>query len=215
MIVGYPQKAGHDATAAIGSSTYPMYTQNDGAWVKNAAEETQMVETMRRGSDLVVKSEIRARHQDHGYLFAQGDGAGARQGCRGVQVNIRVADARASSVAKPSASNMGSPRGGGLTTRSRLLGGSADGGDRVRLRSSVLPGAGRHVFEVLGRLAGGLGRENRDHVAPGRSAPDRNGDRRVGDQRKARQAEQPSNQTQNHGATVPNPADSNEFSAET
>ena len=57
MIVGYPQKAGHDATAAIGSSTYPMYTQNDGAWVKNAAEETQMVETMRRGSDLVVKSE--------------------------------------------------------------------------------------------------------------------------------------------------------------
>ncbi|MGB8108896.1 MAG: invasion associated locus B family protein, partial [Pseudolabrys sp.] len=57
VIVGYPQKAGHDATAAIGSSTYPMYTQNDGAWVKNAAEETQMVETMRRGSDLVVKSE--------------------------------------------------------------------------------------------------------------------------------------------------------------
>lgn len=56
VIVGYPQKAGHDATAAIGSSTYPMYTQNDGAWVKNAAEETQMVETMRRGSDLVVKS---------------------------------------------------------------------------------------------------------------------------------------------------------------
>ena len=57
VIVGYLQKAGHDATAAIGSSTYPMYTQNDGAWVKNAAEETQMVETMRRGSDLVVKSE--------------------------------------------------------------------------------------------------------------------------------------------------------------
>ena len=57
VIVGYPQKAGHDATAAIDSSTYPMYTQNDGAWVKNAAEETQMVETMRRGSDLVVKSE--------------------------------------------------------------------------------------------------------------------------------------------------------------
>ena len=105
VIVGYPQKAGHDATAAIGSSTYPMYTQNDGAWVKNAAEETQMVETMRRGSDLVVKSEFRARHQDHGYLFAQGDGAGARQGCRGVQVNIRVADARASSVAKPSDSD--------------------------------------------------------------------------------------------------------------
>ncbi|MGB8896445.1 MAG: invasion associated locus B family protein [Pseudolabrys sp.] len=57
VIVGYPQRPGHDATAAIGSATYSMYTQNDGAWVKNAAEETQMVETMRKGSDLVVKSE--------------------------------------------------------------------------------------------------------------------------------------------------------------
>ncbi len=33
-----------------------MYTQNDGAWVKNAAEEAQMVEAMRKGADLVVKS---------------------------------------------------------------------------------------------------------------------------------------------------------------
>lgn len=57
VIVGYPQKPGHDATAAIGSATYSMYTQNDGAWVKNAAEEAQIVETMRKGSDLVVKSE--------------------------------------------------------------------------------------------------------------------------------------------------------------
>jgi invasion protein IalB len=57
VIVGYPQKPGQDASAAIGSSTYSMYTQNDGAWVKNAAEEAQMVEIMRKGSDLVVKSE--------------------------------------------------------------------------------------------------------------------------------------------------------------
>ena len=57
MIVGYPQKPGVDATATIGSATYVMYTQNDGAWVKNAAEEAQMVETMRKGADLVVKSE--------------------------------------------------------------------------------------------------------------------------------------------------------------
>ena len=57
VIVGYPQKPGQDAAAAIGSATYAMYTQNDGAWVKNAAEEAQMVETMRKGADLVVKSE--------------------------------------------------------------------------------------------------------------------------------------------------------------
>ena len=57
MIVGYPQKPGVDATATIGSASYVMYTQNDGAWVKNAAEEAQMVGTMRKGSELVVKSE--------------------------------------------------------------------------------------------------------------------------------------------------------------
>jgi invasion protein IalB len=56
VIVGYPQKPGADATAAVGTTNYVMYTQNDGAWVKNAAEEAQMVETMRKGSDLVIKS---------------------------------------------------------------------------------------------------------------------------------------------------------------
>ena len=56
-IVGYPQKPGAEATAAIGPSTFAMYTQGDGAWVKNAAEEGQLVEAMRRGADLVIKSE--------------------------------------------------------------------------------------------------------------------------------------------------------------
>jgi invasion protein IalB len=56
MIVGYPQKPGVDATTTIGSASYAMYTQNDGAWVKNAAEEAQMVEAMRKGADMVVKS---------------------------------------------------------------------------------------------------------------------------------------------------------------
>jgi invasion protein IalB len=57
IIVGYPQKPAQDAAAAVGTASYAMYTQNDGAWVKNAAEEAQMVETMRKGADLVVKSE--------------------------------------------------------------------------------------------------------------------------------------------------------------
>jgi invasion protein IalB len=57
VLVGYPQKAGVDASASIdGSSNYVMYTQNDGAWVKNAAEESQMVDAMRKGTEFVVKS---------------------------------------------------------------------------------------------------------------------------------------------------------------
>jgi invasion protein IalB len=56
VIVGYTQKASVDATATVGTTNYAMYTQNDGAWVKNAAEEAQMVDTMKKGTDLVVKS---------------------------------------------------------------------------------------------------------------------------------------------------------------
>jgi hypothetical protein len=56
MIVGYPQKTGTDAAATIGAANYVMYIQNDGAWIKNAAEEAQMVGAMRKGGDLVVKS---------------------------------------------------------------------------------------------------------------------------------------------------------------
>jgi glucose/arabinose dehydrogenase len=55
-IVGYPQRSSADATASIGPANYAMYTQNDGAWIKNAAEEAQMVDTMRKGTDLVIKS---------------------------------------------------------------------------------------------------------------------------------------------------------------
>jgi invasion protein IalB len=56
IIVGYPQKSGVDASATIGTASYVMYTQNDGAWVKNAAEEAQMVDAMRKGADMVIKS---------------------------------------------------------------------------------------------------------------------------------------------------------------
>ena len=56
VIVGYPQKSGVDASATIGTATFVLYTQNDGAWVKNAAEEAQMIEAMRKGSELVIKS---------------------------------------------------------------------------------------------------------------------------------------------------------------
>jgi hypothetical protein len=34
-----------------------MYTQNDGAWIKNVADEPKLVEAMRKGSEMVVKGE--------------------------------------------------------------------------------------------------------------------------------------------------------------
>jgi invasion protein IalB len=55
IIVGYPLNPKVDATAQIGSSTFVMFGQNDGAWIKNAAEEPQLVDAMRKGAELVVK----------------------------------------------------------------------------------------------------------------------------------------------------------------
>jgi hypothetical protein len=55
VIIGYPFKPSSDATAEIGSDKFAMYTLNDGAWIKNVAEEVRMVDAMRKGSDLTVK----------------------------------------------------------------------------------------------------------------------------------------------------------------
>ena len=55
VIIGYPFKTSSDATAEIGGAKFAMYTQNDGAWIKNMAEEARMVDAMRKGADLVVK----------------------------------------------------------------------------------------------------------------------------------------------------------------
>jgi hypothetical protein len=55
IIVGYPFKPGTEASAAVGSTSYALYTQQDGAWIKNAAEEAQMVDAMRAGQSAVIK----------------------------------------------------------------------------------------------------------------------------------------------------------------
>ena len=57
VIIGYPFKPGFEASVDIGSAKYAMFTQADGAWVKNPAEEARMVDAMRKGSDLVVSGE--------------------------------------------------------------------------------------------------------------------------------------------------------------
>jgi Invasion associated locus B (IalB) protein len=55
VIVGYPFKTSSEASAEVGSTTFALYTQGDGAWIKNAAEEAHMVDAMRQGDQAVVK----------------------------------------------------------------------------------------------------------------------------------------------------------------
>jgi invasion protein IalB len=56
LVTGYALKPNTEAAVAVGTANFAMYTQNDGAWVKNAAEETRLVDTMRKGADAVVKA---------------------------------------------------------------------------------------------------------------------------------------------------------------
>jgi hypothetical protein len=57
IVVGYPFKPGSEATADLGSAKYAMYTQADGAWIKNAAEEARMVDAMRKAGEMIVSGE--------------------------------------------------------------------------------------------------------------------------------------------------------------
>jgi len=54
IVIGYPFKPGSEASAQIGSSTFALYTQLDGAWIKNAADEAQMVDALRSGDTAVI-----------------------------------------------------------------------------------------------------------------------------------------------------------------
>jgi invasion protein IalB len=56
LVTGYAFKPNSEATMTIANGGFPMYTQNDGAWVKNAAEETRLVDSMRKAPDAVIKA---------------------------------------------------------------------------------------------------------------------------------------------------------------
>ena len=56
LVTGYQLKGNTEATVTVGSANFAMYTQNEGAWVKNAAEESQLVDALRKGQDVVIKA---------------------------------------------------------------------------------------------------------------------------------------------------------------
>ena len=55
IMIGYALKPGSESSLEVGGASYAMYTQGDGLWIKNAAEEERMVEAMRKAADVTVK----------------------------------------------------------------------------------------------------------------------------------------------------------------
>ncbi|MDQ0349919.1 invasion associated locus B family protein [Ancylobacter vacuolatus] len=56
VVMGFALKEGTDATLTIGPANFDLYTRGTGAWVRNVAEEARLVDALRKGKDVVVKS---------------------------------------------------------------------------------------------------------------------------------------------------------------
>ncbi len=55
IVIGYPFKPNSEATAEVGATSFALYTQQDGAWIKNVSEEAHLVDALRGGQSAVVK----------------------------------------------------------------------------------------------------------------------------------------------------------------
>lgn len=56
ITMGFPLKDGSEAKLTIGPQVFQLYTKEQGAWVRNVAEEGKLVDAMRKGRDLTVAS---------------------------------------------------------------------------------------------------------------------------------------------------------------
>jgi invasion protein IalB len=54
--MGFPLKEGSDAKLTVGTTAFQLYTKDQGAWVRNVADEGKLVDAMRKGRDVTVVS---------------------------------------------------------------------------------------------------------------------------------------------------------------
>jgi hypothetical protein len=55
IMIGYTLKPGAEGSLEVGGTRFAMYSQGDGLWIKNAAEEDRLVDALRKGADATVK----------------------------------------------------------------------------------------------------------------------------------------------------------------
>jgi invasion protein IalB len=56
VIVGYPLNEGVDPFVQVGNDSFALYARQSGAWIRNVAEEDRLIEAMRKGASLEMKS---------------------------------------------------------------------------------------------------------------------------------------------------------------
>lgn len=55
IAMGYALKAGADATLSVAGASFALYTNGQGAWIKNAAEEPRAIQALRGGTQVIIK----------------------------------------------------------------------------------------------------------------------------------------------------------------
>jgi invasion protein IalB len=56
IIMGFAMKDNADAKAEIGNASYDLIAKGTNAWVKNPAQENQFIDSLKKGSKLIVKA---------------------------------------------------------------------------------------------------------------------------------------------------------------
>ncbi len=56
VLLGFPLKEDADPSARIGNDSFALYARQSGAWIRNVAEEARLIDSMRKGSDLEMRS---------------------------------------------------------------------------------------------------------------------------------------------------------------
>ena len=56
VLVGFPLKEEADPSIQVGNDTFALYARQTGAWIRNVAEESRLIDAMRKGKDLTMKS---------------------------------------------------------------------------------------------------------------------------------------------------------------
>jgi invasion protein IalB len=56
VLVGFPLKEDADPSLTVGNDTFALYARQTGVWIRNVAEEARLIEALRKGKELSMKS---------------------------------------------------------------------------------------------------------------------------------------------------------------
>jgi invasion protein IalB len=56
VLLGFPLNEDADPSVQVGTDKFALYARQTGAWIRNVAEEARLIDSMRKGRDLEMKS---------------------------------------------------------------------------------------------------------------------------------------------------------------